>query len=230
MITEQLKADGTVITTKNDEIGCREKGLDIISQWTNIVDIAARDNYTVGLKADGTVVAAGKNDDNQCNVSSWTNIIAIAVGYNHTVGLRTDGTVVTTTGSNEHLYHLNAVSEWKDIVAIAAGYNCTIGIKADGSGIATGRINRDRISKWKLFNYETILKEISESEKRQNERINKRLNEAKQRKQQIEKELELVKGLFAGRKRRELEEEIRMKEKEIKELSVQLKYISERRK
>ena len=28
----------------------------------------------VGLKSDGTVVAAGDNEDGQCDVSDWTNI------------------------------------------------------------------------------------------------------------------------------------------------------------
>ena len=31
-------------------------------------------DYIVGLRADGTVVAAGKNDNGQCDVSGWTNI------------------------------------------------------------------------------------------------------------------------------------------------------------
>ena len=28
----------------------------------------------MGLKADGTVIAVGLNEDNQCNVSGWRNI------------------------------------------------------------------------------------------------------------------------------------------------------------
>jgi alpha-tubulin suppressor-like RCC1 family protein len=38
------------------------------------VAIAAGGNHTVGLKSDGTVVAAGYNRDGQCNVSGWTDI------------------------------------------------------------------------------------------------------------------------------------------------------------
>ena len=33
--------------------------------------IAAGYTHTVGLRADGTVVAVGYNDYGQCNVSSW---------------------------------------------------------------------------------------------------------------------------------------------------------------
>ena len=37
-------------------------------------------SHTVGLKADGTVVAAGDNGDGQCNVGDWTHIIQVAAG------------------------------------------------------------------------------------------------------------------------------------------------------
>jgi len=33
--------------------------------------VAAGSLHTVGLKADGTVVAAGSNDWGQCNVTGW---------------------------------------------------------------------------------------------------------------------------------------------------------------
>ena len=45
-----------------------------ISSWTDIVAVTAGDLHTVGLKANGTVVAVGQNDDGQCNVSGWTDI------------------------------------------------------------------------------------------------------------------------------------------------------------
>ena len=38
------------------------------------LEIAAGDSHTVGLKADGTVVAVGVNSYGQCYVSEWTNI------------------------------------------------------------------------------------------------------------------------------------------------------------
>ena len=67
--------------------------------------LAAGDAHTVGLRADGTVVATEYTGedyyyDGQCAVDGWTDIVAIAAGYSHTVGLRADGTVVET-GSND---------------------------------------------------------------------------------------------------------------------------------
>ena len=73
--------------------------------------ISAGYDHTIGLKADGTVVAVGNNTDGQCDVSDWTDIVAISVD-DHTVGLKKDGTVVAV-GENE--YGQCDVSGWTDI-------------------------------------------------------------------------------------------------------------------
>ena len=62
--------------------------------------ISAGAYYTVGLKADGTVVAVGFNGSGQCDVEAWQDIVAISAGYYHTVGLKADGTVVAV-GDND---------------------------------------------------------------------------------------------------------------------------------
>ena len=56
--------------------------------------LTAGENHTVGLKADGTVVAVGDNREGQCNVSGWTGIVQVAACEAHTVGLKADGTLV----------------------------------------------------------------------------------------------------------------------------------------
>ena len=98
--------------------------------------VAVGYQHTVGLRADGTVVATGKNDSGQCSVSGWKGIAAIAVGADHTVGLKADGTVVAT-GKNED--GQCSVSGWKGIVAIAVGFDHTVGLKADGTVVAVGK-------------------------------------------------------------------------------------------
>ena len=97
--------------------------------------IAAGDAHTVGLKADGTVVATGWNTYGQCKVGGWTDIVSIAAGDVYTVGLKADGTVVAA-GRNE--YGQCNVRGWTDIVSIAAGYGYTVGLKADGTVVAAG--------------------------------------------------------------------------------------------
>ena len=74
--------------------------------------MSAGHNYTIGLKADGKVVAAGRNHFGQCNVSDWVDIVAVSAGHNHTIGLKADGTLVAT-GSDRN--RQCDVSDWTNI-------------------------------------------------------------------------------------------------------------------
>ena len=60
--------------------------------------ISAGDDYTVGVKTDGTVVAVGYEYRIQ-GLDRWTDIVAVSTGFQHNVGLKSDGTVVAE-GSN----------------------------------------------------------------------------------------------------------------------------------
>ena len=92
-------------------------------------------SHTVGVKADGTAVAVGENDDGQCNVSNWRDIVAVCSGGCHTVGLKADGTVTAAGYSDDGR---GDVSDWRDIVAICSSDWHTVGLKADGTVVATG--------------------------------------------------------------------------------------------
>ena len=118
--------------------------------WNDIAvrnTISAGGTHTVGLKTDGTVVAVGDNDYNQCKVSDWKDIVAISAGGSHTVGLKTDGAVVAV-GYND--FDQCNVSRWTDIVAISAGSYHTVGLKSDGTVVAVGRNynNQCNVSQW----------------------------------------------------------------------------------
>ena len=130
-----VQSDGTVVALVAAGFNTHgEYGECNVSDWRNIIAISTRDRHTVGLRADGTVVATGCNDDGQCNVSGWRDIIAISAGYSHTIGLRADGTVVATGDTWNGEY----VSGWRDIIAISAGSRYTVGLRADGTVVATG--------------------------------------------------------------------------------------------
>jgi hypothetical protein len=96
--------------------------------------VAAGSGHTVGLKSDGTVVAAGDNSNGQCDVGGWTGINQTAAGGSHTVGLKSDGTVVAV-GNNDY----SDVSGWTDIKQVAAGEWHTVGVKSDGTVVAVGQ-------------------------------------------------------------------------------------------
>lgn len=116
--------------------------------WTNLVAISTGgsspgfqgNGHVVGLRSDGTVVAAGDNSRGQCNVygEDWKDIIAIAAGDFHTVGLKSDGTVVTTWRGGDDINTL--VQEVTDtrVVAISAGYGTTLALTEDGCAVGVG--------------------------------------------------------------------------------------------
>ena len=113
----------------------RERSFEI---WERIAvrdTISAGGWHTVGLKADGTLVAAGDNLGGRCDVKSWTDIVAVSAGAAHTVGLKSDGTLVAV-GNNDH--GRCDVEDWTDIVAVSAGIFHTVGLKANGTVVAVG--------------------------------------------------------------------------------------------
>ena len=97
--------------------------------------VSAGGYHSVGLKADGTVVAVGYNYHGECNVGDWTNIIQVAAGDYHTVGLKSDGTVVAV-GDNDH--GQCDVGDWTNIIQVAAGGYHTVGLKLDDTVVAVG--------------------------------------------------------------------------------------------
>lgn len=104
--------------------------------------------YTIGLKSDGTVVAAGE-EYGQWDVSDWTDIVEIAASASpHAVGLKSDGKVVAV-GTDS--WGICNVSNWTDIVEIAVSENYTVGLKSDGTVLTTGNDDFGHIdvSEWK---------------------------------------------------------------------------------
>lgn len=211
--TVGLKADGTVMT-----VGSTISGACDVSAWTDIVAISAGFSHTVGLKADGTVVAVGYNGQGQCYVSNWRNIAAISAGGSYTVGLKADGTVVAVGEIQTYRRQfINIdVSGWTDIVAISAGWDHTVGLKTDGTVMAVGENEYGQcdISKWKLFqDIQTLEQERQEADlqeqarqakKREEERL-KMLNSLPKEQATLKEELANLKGLFSGKRRREIE-------------------------
>ena len=97
--------------------------------------IVTGNNFTVAVKSDGTVIAAGINDVGECNVEYWSDIVTVSAGAAHTVGLKSDGTVVACGYSESGQCD---VADWDNIVAISAGSTHTVGVKIDGTVIACG--------------------------------------------------------------------------------------------
>jgi len=174
--TVGLKDDGTVVATGNNSIYIKRNkqsekvysGQCETLSWSGIKAIACGLYHTVGIKADGRVVAVGFNEiDNdekclseimdlhcgRCDTQTWTDIVSVVCGVDATVGLRKDGTVVVA-GLNIPGYKSSSgavtqqydTRDWRDIVAIACGQprsgigdNHIVGLKADGTVVAVGQ-------------------------------------------------------------------------------------------
>jgi hypothetical protein len=104
-------------------------------EWFDIIQVAGGGYYTVGLKADGTVVAVGENTEGKCDVGDWTDITQVATGYDHTVGLKSDGTVVAVGWNDEGACDVDG---WTAINQTAAGEDHTVGLKSDGTVVGVG--------------------------------------------------------------------------------------------
>ena len=102
--------------------------------------------HTVGLKADGTVLAAGRNDEGQCGVSGWTDIVAVACGAYHTVGLKADGTVIAAGRNDEGQCD---VSAWTGVAAVACSDYNTLALLSDGTVVSAGYQPFAELSGWK---------------------------------------------------------------------------------
>lgn len=123
---------GYSLATAGGEYGYSDLG------WNNIVDIAKGNWHMLGLKTDGTVVAASRDisGEKACDVSEWSEIKAIAAGNGFSLGLKEDGTVVSV-GDYSDGYIIDT-SDWTGIKAIYAEEGQAVGLKSDGTAVATG--------------------------------------------------------------------------------------------
>ena len=202
--TVGLRLDGSVVATGNNEDGRCE-----VSSWENIVAIACGDEHTVGLQSDGTVVAVGRNEEGQCDVANWKNIIAIACSGSHTMGLRANGTVIATGTEQEN------VQDWKLFNSVQTlDEEVEMGKAADANRIALQKVEeQQRFIQQKVLDECVIAAQKAEED-------HKRICRAELMRERIdlEKEQCSLKGLFSGRRRKEIESRLVQIEQELKEL------------
>ena len=105
-----------------------------ISNWRDIIAVDSGLDHLVGLRADGTVVAAGSNEMGQCNVEQWSGIKSVIAGPNATFGITNYGTAIAT-GDNQ--YHQCDVSGWQNIKQIISTKRHTAGLTYDGKVLMT---------------------------------------------------------------------------------------------
>lgn len=155
-ITMGLKEDGSVVIARgNYEYGSaavaaanRKTDFRIdVSSWSDIVDVAAGQQYVVGLRADGTLTAQGNDGYGETNIDSWSNIVSIAAGWQQTAGLSADGRVFITGYKDKTLQP--EIDKWPRVVSIDVGggsrhagavveHGHIVGLTPDGHVVAAG--------------------------------------------------------------------------------------------
>lgn len=225
-----VKTNGTVVATKWLEFDSnlnRYKRCSITG-WRNIRSVAIgsypvrRSNYIVGLKADGTVVVTG-NDSINDEVQTWKNIVAIVAGCDKVFGLTSDGTVVSA-GDYRGV-------QWENTIAIAASYGDELWALLEDGSIKTTDVSYsnnnctlfdDVCEVWNLakkiktgWQEREVAREIArkaeverkaEQERREREQKCAALQSEKQ---SLQNELANLRGLFSGKRRREIEERLK---------------------
>lgn len=189
-----LKSDGTVVVTGWATSLYKSRAV----TWRDIVGIASSSYHTVGIKEDGTVTAIGSN-----SIPEWQDIVSVSTGPYHTVGLKSDGTVVAV-GDNK--FGQCGVSGWTDIVAVSAGTYHTVGLKWDGTVVAAGNNKSGQcdVGKWTLFQDLGALEDkIRAAEVRRQER-----EVLGRERAALRKEMVGLKGLFTGKRRKEIEDRL----------------------
>ena len=225
--TVGLKKDGTVVAVGNNEYGkCN------VSSWRDIIAISAGDWHTVGLKKDGTLVTVGSEGDGQCNVSSWRDMVAISASVSNTLGLKKDGTLVYVGFNKNGREQLeswklfNSFDTWeeerKEAVERRRREDAELKLRQEEE-----RRRREE-EEIRLRQEEERRKREEAERRRQLEEARKKEEEArrlasierlKKEKADLQRELANLKGLFTGKRKKELQENIARIDGQLKKLS-----------
>ncbi len=102
----------------------------VFDDWTKIAALSTSSDSIIGLRGDGTVIAYGSNEYDQCNVSAWTNVEQVAAGGTFTLGLTASRDKILFAGKSSVGYNAdiqNAVKSWNHMNHISAGMHHAVG-------------------------------------------------------------------------------------------------------
>ncbi len=99
-----------------------------------IIQVAAGENFSAYLSAEGRVATAGDNSLGQDECRKWENIKKIAAKGTRVVGLTTDGEIVSTLNSEE-----KKCSSWSDVEDIALTKEDLFAVTSDNRVLSTSK-------------------------------------------------------------------------------------------
>ena len=118
-------------------------------------------------------------------------------------------------------------------MAVSAGYYHTVGLRSDGTVVAVGGnpSGQRNVGDWRLFQSVDTLEEEQEERRKRREEARKqeeqrraeqkarRIAQLQQQRADVQSELANLKGLFTGKRRREIVAQLTQIEKELKGLN-----------
>ena len=114
-----------------------------VDSWSQVASIWCKRGRTVGLCADGRVVATRAKPVStydkylgESETTAWQHINLVACGLRHTVGIRNDGTVVAVGVNGDGRCD---VMDWSDIVDVYCGDSYTLGLRTNGTIAYAGK-------------------------------------------------------------------------------------------
>ena len=123
------EGDGSIVGWGGQVVG--------VDLSADFVAVAAGRYHSLGLKADSSIVAWGRNYFGQCDVPGPNaGFVAVAAGDYHSLGLKADGSIVAWGRGIWGICSVPAPNT--DFVAVAAGDHHSLGVKSDGSIVAWG--------------------------------------------------------------------------------------------
>ena len=125
-----------------------------ISGWQSIVAVSGHMGYAVGLRGDGTAVAAadpakGASNDS-CRVSEWRDLVKVVSNKKATYGIRADGGVYISTSRVSDKASIDGWSDMIDVIPCESfETDFAVGLRRDGTVALTHKnVIMNRIEGW----------------------------------------------------------------------------------
>ena len=206
--TVGLREDGTVVATRfldnNDFYGF---GMCDVSSWTEIVDIAVGRGFIAGLKSDGKVLITGKGIQ-RFSTGKWQNIVAISARETYLLGLQADG-IVVAEHTDETIGNVNGWKLFNSLETLEQERKEAAEHVEQERKEAAERAERER---------KEAAKRVEEEKRKVEERRQARISDLTAEETALNTELANLKGLFSGKRRKEIEMRLTTIEAELKKL------------
>lgn len=98
-------------------------------------NISISSDHAVAIRENGTVIAAGNNEKDQCEVSEWQNIVSVEAGEGCTFAIGKNGYAIVVGDNSFGQFDL----QWEYLKDISVNSNHIVGLHEDGTVVAVGK-------------------------------------------------------------------------------------------